>query len=74
MCHFRYGLTVLVLYGKQEMPTSDTIKRNVEGLRTILSLSTALQGLLNGEPGRDAHTAAGVLDFLEASFARCHPP
>jgi hypothetical protein len=70
---FDMDSTVLVLYGKQEMATIgyNPKKRGRPSYHPLVCFNGMTKDYWHGElrPG-DAHTAAGVLDFLEASFAK----
>jgi hypothetical protein len=65
--------TVLVLYGKQEMANIgyNPKKRGRPSYHPLVCFNGITKDYWQGElrPG-DAHTAAGVLDFLDASFAK----
>lgn len=70
---FDMDSTVLVLYGKQEMANIgyNPKKRGRPSCHPLVSFNGITKDYWHGElrPG-DAHTAAGVLDFLKASFAK----
>ena len=73
---FDLDSTVLVLYGKQEMAHVgyNPTKRVRPSYHPLVCFNGLTKDFLHGElrPG-DAYTAAGVLDFLEASFAKVPP-
>jgi hypothetical protein len=70
---FDMDSTVLVLYGKQEMANIgyNPKKRGRPSYHPLVCFNGITKDYWHGElrPG-DAHTAAGVLDFLKASFAK----
>lgn len=70
---FDLDSTVLVLYGKQEMAHIgyNPKKRGRPSYHPLVCFSGTTKDYWHGElrPG-DAHTAAGVLDFLKAAFAK----
>lgn len=73
---FDLDSTVLVLYGKQEMAKIgyNPKKRGRPSYHPLVCFNGITKDYWLGElrPG-DAHTAAGVLDFLRASFAKVPP-
>lgn len=73
---FDMDSTVLVLYGKQEMAVIgyNPKKRGRPSYHPLVCFNGITKDYWHGElrPG-DAHTAAGVLDFLRASFAKVPP-
>jgi hypothetical protein len=73
---FDMDSTVLVLYGKQEMANIgyNPKKRGRPSYHPLVCFNGITKDYWHGElrPG-DAHTAAGVLDFLKASFAKVPP-
>jgi hypothetical protein len=73
---FDLDSTVLVLYGKQEMAHVgyNPTKRGRPSYHPLVCFNGLTKDFWHGElrPG-DAYTAAGVLDFLEASFAKVPP-
>lgn len=73
---FDMDSTVLVLYGKQEMANIgyNPKKRGRPSYHPLVCFNGITKDYWLGElrPG-DAHTAAGVLDFLRASFAKVPP-
>lgn len=70
---FDMDSTVLVLYGKQEMANIgyNPKKRGRPSYHPLVGFNGITKDYWHGElrPG-DAHTAAGVLEFLEATFAK----
>jgi hypothetical protein len=70
---FDMDSTVLVLYGKQEMANIgyNPKKRGRPSYHPLVCFNGITKDYWHGElrPG-DAHTAAGVLDFLKATFAK----
>lgn len=70
---FDMDSTVLVLYGKQEMANIgyNPKKHGRPSYHPLVCFNGMTKDYWHGElrPG-DAHTATGVLDFLEASFAK----
>lgn len=73
---FDMDSTVLALYGKQEKANIgyNPKKRGRPSYHPLVCFNGLTKDYWHGElrPG-DAHTAAGVLDFLEASFAKVPP-
>ncbi len=73
---FDMDSTVLVLYGKQEMAHIgyNPKKPGRPSYHPLIGFNGLTKDYWHGElrPG-DAHTATGVLDFLEASFAKVPP-
>lgn len=73
---FDMDSTVLVLYGKQEMANIgyNPKKRGRPSYHPLVCFNGITKDYWHGElrPG-DAHTAAGVIDFLKASFAKVPP-
>jgi len=73
---FDMDSTVLVLYGKQEMANIgyNPKKRGRPSYHPLVCFNGITKDYWHGElrPG-DAYTAAGVLDFLKASFAKVPP-
>jgi hypothetical protein len=73
---FDMDSTVLVLYGKQEMANIgyNPKKHGRPSYHPLVCFNGITEDYWQGElrPG-DAHTATGVLDFLEASFAKVPP-
>lgn len=73
---FDMDSTVLVLYGKQEMANIgyNPKKRGRPSYHPLVCFNGITKDYWHGElrPG-NAHTAAGVLDFLKASFAKVPP-
>jgi hypothetical protein len=73
---FDLDSTVLVLYGKQEMANIgyNPKKHGRPSYHPLVCFNGLTKDYWHGElrPG-DAHTATGVLDFLEASFAKVPP-
>lgn len=70
---FDLDSTVLVLYGKQEMAHIgyNPIKRGRPSYHPLLCFNGITKDFWHGElrPG-DTHTATGILEFLETSFAK----
>lgn len=73
---FDIDSTVLVLYGRQEMANIgyNPKKRGRPSYHPLVCFNGITKDYWHGElrPG-DAHTAAGILDFLKAAFAKVPP-
>ena len=73
---FDLDSTVLTLYGRQEMARIgyNPQKRGRPSYHPLLCFNGITKDFWHGElrPG-DTHTAAGILDFLKASFAKLPP-